>query len=170
MTITRLCLRAAVLLALVCAGLVLGARTLGALRGNDGGLLVVASSPMGAAVDRQFTLLIDPLYGLVVSVPRSIVQQLAMNETCKPAGCLVMVSDDRSHQDIAIARVGEHRRVAAHPANDLRPLWSPDARWIAFMSWRDGNAEVYLVSADGSGLRRLTLSPDWEDVPLGWLP
>ncbi len=35
-------------------------------------------------------------------------------------------------------------------------VWSPDGRKVAFSSRRDGNFEVYVVNADGSGLRNLT--------------
>ena len=45
----------------------------------------------------------------------------------------------------------------------LAPAWSPDGRQIAFYSERDGNWEIYLMNADGSGLTRLTDNPanDW---------
>ena len=36
------------------------------------------------------------------------------------------------------------------------PVWSPDGRKLAFVSDRDGDAEVYVMNADGSGQRRLT--------------
>jgi Tol biopolymer transport system component len=47
------------------------------------------------------------------------------------------------------------------------PAWSPDGTKIAFESYRDGNWEIYLMNADGSGLTRLTnnssydLNPSW---------
>jgi Tol biopolymer transport system component len=34
--------------------------------------------------------------------------------------------------------------------------WSPDGSKIAFESTRDGNSEIYLMGADGSGITRLT--------------
>ncbi len=49
------------------------------------------------------------------------------------------------------------------------PAWSPDGRWVAFMSNRDGNWELYLVGADGLGLRRLTNGPEHDGVPT-WSP
>lgn len=41
-------------------------------------------------------------------------------------------------------------------ANERSPRWSPGGRTIAFVSDREGNDDVWLVQADGSGLRRLT--------------
>jgi Tol biopolymer transport system component len=45
---------------------------------------------------------------------------------------------------------------ARRPLEVGSPLWSPDGRKIAFVGDRDGNAEVYVMNADGSGQRRLT--------------
>lgn len=50
-------------------------------------------------------------------------------------------------------------RLTDAPGNDAFPGISPDGRQIAFSSKRDGNPEVYLMSADGSGQRRLTRNP-----------
>lgn len=34
--------------------------------------------------------------------------------------------------------------------------WSPDGRRIAFGRWTDGNDDIYVMNADGSGQRNLT--------------
>jgi WD40-like Beta Propeller Repeat len=49
------------------------------------------------------------------------------------------------------------------------PSWSPDATKIAVASNRDGNWEIYVVDADGSGEQRLTsgAATDWKPV---WSP
>ena len=47
----------------------------------------------------------------------------------------------------------------AQPARRRAPAWSPDGRKIAFVSGRDGNGELYVMNADGSGLRNLTRNP-----------
>jgi Tol biopolymer transport system component len=47
------------------------------------------------------------------------------------------------------------------------PNWSPDGRFIAFGSLAGGNADIYVVNAEGGSPRRLTsepsgeISPDW---------
>ena len=50
------------------------------------------------------------------------------------------------------------------------PVWSPDGTQIAFRSERDGNREIYLMQADGSGQTNLTLAPDAEDTFPVWAP
>ena len=49
------------------------------------------------------------------------------------------------------------------------PAWSPDGRKIAFVSDRDGNSEIYVMNADGSGQRRLTRNPAYDADP-AWSP
>ena len=49
------------------------------------------------------------------------------------------------------------------------PAWSRDGRTIVFVSWRDGNGEVYAMDADGSGPRNLTQHPA-KDVRPAWSP
>jgi Tol biopolymer transport system component len=58
-------------------------------------------------------------------------------------------------------------RLAAGGEGSLHPSWSPDGRWIAFQSDRDGDHEIYVVRADGTGLRQLT-HDDGEDAMPRW--
>ena len=55
------------------------------------------------------------------------------------------------------------RRLTDHPAQDLYPAWSPDGKWIAFWSNRDGGNAVYLMEADGTNSKRFAngRSPEW---------
>lgn len=52
-------------------------------------------------------------------------------------------------------------------AGARNPAWSPDGTRIAFDSTRDGDYEIYVINADGTGLRQLTdnthddFHPDW---------
>ena len=55
------------------------------------------------------------------------------------------------------------------PFDVQAPAWSPDGRTIVFVSWRDGNGEVYAMDADGSGPRNLTQNPA-KDVRPAWSP
>ena len=51
-----------------------------------------------------------------------------------------------------------------------RPRWSPDGRQIAFVSGRDGNADIYLMNADGSGQRNLTRDARGHETVFAWSP
>ena len=55
------------------------------------------------------------------------------------------------------------------PLDVQAPAWSRDGRTIVFVSWRDGNGEVYAMNADGSGPRNLTQHPA-KDVRPAWSP
>lgn len=52
---------------------------------------------------------------------------------------------------------------------DEYPDWSPDGTRIAFHSYRDGNWEIYVMNADGTGQTRLTYNPE-EDTYPAWSP
>jgi Tol biopolymer transport system component len=65
---------------------------------------------------------------------------------------------------------GVQRRVTANAAEDTHPAWSPDASRIAFQSNRDGNWEIYVIEAEGSGEAiRVTAHPA-ADQRAAWSP
>src|SRR6478672_419776 len=51
---------------------------------------------------------------------------------------------------------GEARLLVSHPANESRPLYSPDGRKLAFISNRTGNGDIYVLTFDTGDLKRLT--------------
>ena len=55
------------------------------------------------------------------------------------------------------------------PLDVQAPAWSRDGRTIVFVSWRDGNGEVYAMDADGSSPRNLTQDPA-KDAGPAWSP
>jgi len=72
-----------------------------------------------------------------------------------------------SRQMCLADRDGSNLRVLTDPADETHyPALSPDGRRIVFDSLRSGGSDLYLMSADGSGLTRLTfqggaIDPAW---------
>ena len=56
------------------------------------------------------------------------------------------------------------------PGDDESPVWTPDGRQVVFTSGRDGEANLHLRAADGTGpVERLSTSPDLQ-WPQSWSP
>jgi len=64
---------------------------------------------------------------------------------------------------------GVARRLTATAAVESDPHFSPDGRWIAFTSNRDGTPAVYVVGIEGGTPRRLTWHPAGS-AARGWSP
>ncbi len=82
---------------------------------------------------------------------------------------LAFVSSRSGNADIWLLDLSTKalRNLTQHPAGDFRPAWSPDGQWIAFSSDRASTkpqygfitghrTDIFLVSADGAGLRQVT--------------
>ena len=48
---------------------------------------------------------------------------------------------------------------------DAEGAFSPDGKLIAFCSDRDGDPDLYVMNADGTGLRQLTNEPGYDGGP-----
>jgi len=48
--------------------------------------------------------------------------------------------------------------VANYKGSNSAPAWSPDGRHLAAVLTKDGSSQIYLMNADGSGLRRISFS------------
>ncbi len=62
---------------------------------------------------------------------------------------------------------GEARLLVSHPANESRPLYSPDGNRLAFISTRTGNGDIYLLTLATGDLKRLTFD-DGNDQLDAW--
>ena len=67
------------------------------------------------------------------------------------------------------ARGGRAFAVTNHVELDAYPLFSPDARWIAFSSLRNGNWDIFVVPATGGAARQMTFSSNAE-IASDWSP
>ena len=93
---------------------------------------------------------------------------------------LAFVSTRTGHAEIWMLDLRTKRLVnlTNHAGGHFRPDWSPDGQWIAFSSDRDSpklkrpdgfetiqRTEIYLMRADGSGLRQLTHTGTYAGSP-----
>ena len=72
----------------------------------------------------------------------------------------VLKDENRTNSDLWLtasdAGQGEPRKLTSSPKHDRHPRWSPDGKWIAFESTRDGTSQIYLLPVDGGEAKKLT--------------
>lgn len=65
----------------------------------------------------------------------------------------------------------DKKQVTLNGAKDSTPAFSPDGKRIAFMTVRDaGKYQIYVMKADGSGVRKLTDDPSTSFCNPQWSP
>ncbi len=73
-----------------------------------------------------------------------------------PDGSALLLSSSDGDIHLSPQNGADIRTLAAGPAVDRFPRWSPEGRRIAFQSDRSGANKVWLINADGTGLRILS--------------
>ena len=71
----------------------------------------------------------------------------------------VDIAKDESNKDIWMVPFagGDAVRLTSSPKSESRPKWSPDGRYLAFLSGREGKkTQVYLLDRQGGEAQRLT--------------
>ncbi len=62
------------------------------------------------------------------------------------------------------------RLTSTNSPREFQPSWSPDGKWIAFVSWSTGGGHIWKMRADGTGTpQRLTRTPAFYRDPV-WTP
>lgn len=105
----------------------------------------------------------------------AIVRDGARTQVSFPVACYEL-RELKSPADFAVV-TGSQIGLAARgqliqltsSGHNQQPAWSPDGKRIAFTSDRDGNPEIYVMNADGSGQVRLTNNPNVDQSPT-WSP
>lgn len=106
----------------------------------------------------------------VVTVPAGGVAAVTLGIACAPAATLAIVMPFNGVNQVHTLKgngIGLVRLTSAG-ANES-PAWSAAAGRIAFSSTRDGNTEIYVMNADGTGQTRLTAVTGL-DVHPAWSP
>ena len=68
-----------------------------------------------------------------------------------------------------VARNREVRRIEVEMNGVTTPSWSPDGKWLVFTGYVGGLSDLFIVGADGKGLRRLT-ADRYADLHPVWSP
>lgn len=109
-----------------------------------GGATITARTPWGTAASARLFVTDD----LLLSVRRGTGADIVQVDPAD-AGSLVPLRADGNLNEQAV--------------------WSPDGTRIAFSGTVDGNADIYVMDADGKNLTRLTTAPE-EDTEPAWSP
>jgi TolB protein len=83
-----------------------------------------------------------------------------------PDGRTVVFHSDRvggRNQIFAASTDGQPPRQLTQDSTNMQPAVSPDGRTIAFVSARTRNYDVWLMAPDGTGQRRFTTTPQWNE-------
>lgn len=68
---------------------------------------------------------------------------------------------NKGRYDLWLTRVsdGDTRRLTSHEANDTEPAWSPDGRFIYFLSSRDESSQIWRIDVSGGDASQVTRLP-----------
>jgi eukaryotic-like serine/threonine-protein kinase len=83
-----------------------------------------------------------------------------------PLGDRVALQIDTGINDIWVLDLARRvrTRLTFGPVTNAFPVWSPDGKWIAYFSYRDGKYSLYRKPSDGSGVEELLVSDDSQTI------
>ncbi|MGC1448932.1 MAG: protein kinase [Candidatus Sulfotelmatobacter sp.] len=87
-----------------------------------------------------------------------------------PQGDRIALQIDTGMNDIWVLDLARNvrTRLTFGPVSNTFPVWSPDGKWIAYASDRNGHANLYRKPSDGSGAEELLLTDDLVTLPSNW--
>ena len=87
-----------------------------------------------------------------------------------PQGDRVALQIDTGANDIWVLDLarGIRTRLTFGPVANMYPAWSPDGKWIAYYSDRDGRIRIYRKPSDGSGVEELLHDDDQQVLASDW--
>ena len=96
------------------------------------------------------------------------IQNEAEGFSLSPSGRRAAISTHGEIFTVATDR-GEAQRVTETPWREQDPRWSPDGKWIAFISDRTGRQEIWIADEMGANLKRLS-DADCDKSNIVWAP
>ena len=138
---------------------------------SDSGTLVYVPGPTGSQIVRR--LAIGDRAGNITGLP--VPPAAYSHVRVSPDGTRTTLGVDDGKQAsvliYALNGTSAVQRLTTAGRNRF-PVWSPDGRWIAFQSERDGDFAIFRQRADGTGAaeRLTTPAAGEEHVPESWSP
>ena len=65
---------------------------------------------------------------------------------------------------------GQAKLISGGMAFDSQPKFSPDGKWIAFLSDREGSDNVWIIHPNGTGVKQVSKDPGSDFVSPAWAP
>src|SRR6266478_7021317 len=65
---------------------------------------------------------------------------------------------------------GQAKLIAGGMAFESQPKFSPDGKWIAFISDREGSENIWIMHQDGTGAKQVSKDPNSEFTSPSWAP
>ncbi len=133
---------------------------------SDDGLLVFASGGSG-----DWQLLWVDRSGKQISTVTDKLTNL-QDSRISPQGDRIALQIDNGMNDIWVLDVarGIKTRLTFGPVSDTHPVWSPDGKWIAYASDREGFSTLHRKRSDGSGAEELLIKETELHLPTDWSP
>ena len=100
-------------------------------------------------------------------------QDVTVSPALSPDGRHVAVLGiEDNNPDVWVHEVGRSlkRRLTFDAAMESQPIWSPSGKEITFRSARQGNDDIYIRPADGTGEPRLLAGTPMNERPSDWSP
>ena len=87
-----------------------------------------------------------------------------------PQGDRVALQIDSGMNDIWVLDLarGVRTRLTFGPVANASPVWSPDGKWIAYLSKRGDHFDIYRKQSDGSSGEEVLVSSDTAVMPDSW--